>query len=97
MLLGKIAGKIKKALKIVRNEGCLEFTKKLSKRIVYGMVNAAKAKSFKNRSSSQSKVTFKSRFIEKKILNGIQMRDGRISMERLFADIKEEILRIKNK
>lgn len=93
----KKAGKINKALKIIRDEGFMEFARRLSRRIVYGIVNSIKAGFVMNKHSSRVEAHNKIHFTEKRIMPGIQMRNDGIKMERFFADIKAEILRIKNK
>lgn len=90
-------GKINKALKIIRDEGFMEFARRLSRRIVYGIVNSIKARFVMNKHSSRVGAHNKIHFTEKRIMPGIQMRNDGIKIERLFADIKEEILRIRNK
>jgi hypothetical protein len=95
--LKKIAGKINKALKIIRTEGFMEFTWKLTRRIVYDMINSIQARLITNERFSRLKTRNKIHFTEKRIMHDIQMKNERIKIERLFADIKAEILGLKNK
>lgn len=95
--VAKIKNKIKKAIRIIRNEGFPVFAGKLARRIVYGMVNAVAAACSENKRSEPPGSAPKTRFTEKKVVCGTQMMDGGAGAERLFEDIKADITRAMNK
>lgn len=90
--MGKLARKINKAVKIIKNEGLLEFTLELGKRVVYGMVHIMKSWSVLSEYFFPEKARKKILFTEKKIMPGLYVRDDSKELQRLFANIKAEIL-----
>ncbi len=91
--LTNITNKIKKAIKIIRNEGFPAFAGKLTRRIVYGTANAVAAAFLDNKRHKPSRPALKSRFTEKKVIHGARIKDEGAKAERFFEDIKEDILR----
>ena len=95
--LKKIVGEINKALKIIIDEDFMEFTRRLNRRITYGLISNIKARLTMNKRFYRIKVSNKTEITEKKIIPCIQTKNSRIEIERFFLDIKEDILKIRNK
>lgn len=89
----KITNKIKKAAKIIRNEGFPAFAGKLAGRVVYGMANTAAAASFKGRRCRLARSAPENRFTEKKIVQNVEKVAERAQAQKFFEEIKADIMK----
>ena len=89
----KIANKIKKAAKIIRNEGFPAFAGKLAGRVVYGMANTAAALSRKGRGCRLARSALENRFTEKKVVRSMGTAAERAQAQKLFEEIKADIMK----
>jgi len=89
----KIANKIKKAAKIIRNEGFPAFAGKLAGRVVYGMANTAAALSSKGRRCRLARPAPENRFAEKKVVHNMKTAAERLQAQKLFEEIKADIMK----
>ncbi len=89
----KITNKIKKAAKIIRNEGFPAFVGKLARRVVYGMVNTAVAVSFKGRRCRLTRSALENRFTEKKVVRNMETAAERAQEQKFFEEIKADIMK----
>ncbi len=89
----KITNKIKKAAKIIRNEGFPAFAGKLAGRVVYGMANKAAALSPKGRGCRLTRSAPENIFTEKKVVRGMGTAAERAQAQKLFEEIKAGIMK----
>ncbi|HNS13776.1 MAG TPA: hypothetical protein PKM08_00450 [Syntrophorhabdaceae bacterium] len=89
----KIANKIKKAAKIIRNEGFPAFAGKLAGRVVYGMANTAAVLSSKGRRCRLARPAPENRFTEKKVVHNVKTAAERLQAQKLFKKIKADIMK----
>lgn len=89
----KIKNKIKKAARIIKNEGFSAFAGKLTRKVVYGMCDAAAAVCHKGKRNGLTRAVPENRFTMKKVAGDIMQADKKALMEKLLADIKTEILK----
>jgi len=88
----KITNKIKKAAKIIRNEGFQAFAGKLAGRVVYGIANTAAAAFFKGRRRRLARSAPENRFTEKKIVQNMEKAAERAQAQKFFEEIKADIM-----
>lgn len=89
----KITNKIKKAARIIRNEGFPAFAGKLAGRVVYGMANAVAALSSKGRGCRLARSAPENRFTEKKVVRSMETAAERSQAQKLFEEIKAGIMK----
>ncbi|HQM80383.1 MAG TPA: hypothetical protein PLX02_02055 [Syntrophorhabdaceae bacterium] len=85
--------KIRKAAKIIRHEGFSVFAGKLTRKVVYGICDAAAASCHKGKRNRLTRYAHEERFTVKKVAGDTMQADERARTEKLLADVKTEILK----